>query len=570
MGLPERQSVLSRIHTSIQRVILDQVPPLSRSVAVQSCAWVGLLSLGLLAGRGPLLSGWLVAALVLLLIAAAVGVLATNDQSAPMWAPAALVAWPVMAPSVAAALDAPGARMVVMSMPPVTAALAVWWLTLIGSVRRWVAVMSTLTVVGAVIADLTFRDPYREQYCHPLCAPNPWVTAHRPAITSSMQWLVAATVGVAIAMSVRAAIVARPPAWRACMTAAILSLAALVGVAGVRRLRSAPGSGIAAAWSAVELLAIALAVVAALTPVAGELMGRRRVGQWVDGIEGATAAGGVIGMLRHELGDPTLRLVGATDEASRDDGRATTGFWRGGRVVAVVEHRPESTDRLRALATSPVVAALENDALVATAHTQLAELRSARRSVVERGDAATRRLQRDLHDGAQQRLIVLGLELSALADRSAGPQRARLEQAALDAGAALTGLRHIAHRDLPPVLDEQGLAEALTSFAEDTSVPIGLHIGALVGRRFAPDIERAAFRFVTASADLVMTDGRALTVTAEIDRAGASELVVTTVASGAGIDDRTADEDRVGAAGGLLRAWIEGGAVRYEARFPCA
>lgn len=569
VAITERLSVLTRIRVFGKRAILGRVPSLHRSVPVRVGAWVGLLALGLIAGRGPLLAPWLAAGLTCLLVATALAALVTADRPDPLWAPAALVGWPVLANPVAASLDDPAARLVAMSLAPMTVVFGAWWLTEMGVLRRPHALLTTVVATTAVVADVAFRDPYREQYCHPLCAPNPWVIAHRPGITDPMQWLVAATVAAVIVSCIRSIAATRPSFPRTVTILAIVTVAGLVGIASVRRRHQAPGSGLATSWVAIELFVLATAVAATLAPAVAGLLGRRRVARWIDVIEGADAAGGVVALLRQELDDPTVSIVDGAAHGATAAGRGTTAFSRSGRVVVTLEHRRESAERLRAMATSPVVAALENDALVDVAQRELSELRAARRAVVERSDDARRRLQRDLHDGAQQRLIVLGLELSTLAEGLSGPDRRRLDQAAADASAALTGLRRVAHGDLPPVLDEHGLAEALTSLAEESAVVIDLRVGSIAGRRFSTEVERAAYRFVTGSADLCALDGDDMTVTATVDARGEGTLVVATSTTGSTLSDRSADEDRVSAAGGSLGATVCNGRLHYEAVFRC-
>jgi signal transduction histidine kinase len=232
--------------------------------------------------------------------------------------------------------------------------------------------------------------------------------------------------------------------------------------------------------------------------------------------------------------------------------------------VAVLEHSQRSSERLRAALTPPVIAALENEMLLSTATTQLEELRSARRLVVARGDQTRRRLERDLHDGAQQRLLALGLHLGRLAERAEGPERLDLGAAVDHAACALVNLRHLAHGAVPPLLEEAGLHEALTSLAEETPVALVLDIDAIAARRFDAELELAAHRLIAGSA-------------VDAFNAGAPDLIVSatltpvlTIRTQYPSDRHRAridDEDRVGAAGGQLVSTHNAGVVIHEARF---
>ena len=107
---------------------------------------------------------------------------------------------------------------------------------------------------------------------------------------------------------------------------------------------------------------------------------------------------------------------------------------------------------------------------------------------MERGDEARRRLERDLHDGAQQRLLALGMQLSALSQRVGDEERARLDAAVDHATLALASLRRLAHGAVPPLLDDAGLFEAIMSLAEQTDLALVLDIGPIAGRRFGPEV----------------------------------------------------------------------------------
>ena len=145
--------------------------------------------------------------------------------------------------------------------------------------------------------------------------------------------------------------------------------------------------------------------------------------------------------------------------------------------VAALVHDPALLER-RALLTSAGAAArlaLENERLQAELRAQVAELRVSRARIVSVGDDERRRLERDLHDGAQQRLLSLGLALQ-LARTRLGPETngaaELLAEADEELRAALDELRDLARGIHPAVLTEHGLSAALQSLAERSRVPV--------------------------------------------------------------------------------------------------
>ena len=148
--------------------------------------------------------------------------------------------------------------------------------------------------------------------------------------------------------------------------------------------------------------------------------------------------------------------------------------------------------------------ALENERLQAEVRARLEELRTSRARIVESADAERKRLERDLHDGAQQRLVGLALsvrlaraQLSRTADAAT---LAPLEEAEAELRLAVTELRELAHGIFPAVLADEGLAAAIEALAEEGRIPI--RIGSLPEGRFAPAVETAAYTVVAEAAGL--------------------------------------------------------------------
>ena len=186
------------------------------------------------------------------------------------------------------------------------------------------------------------------------------------------------------------------------------------------------------AWQAAALVVLALGVV--LAWVRGR-RARDEVARLVVELGEAPAPGGLRDALARALGDPELQLAYPLDEGRQVDaaglaielpqgnGRAVTPLVRGGRPVAVLGHRAALLDDPGLLEEVGTAArlALDHERLQAELRAQLEALRASRARAVETGDAERRRLERDLHDGAQQRLVVLSLGLRLLGDQL-GPQ----------------------------------------------------------------------------------------------------------------------------------------------------
>jgi signal transduction histidine kinase len=140
--------------------------------------------------------------------------------------------------------------------------------------------------------------------------------------------------------------------------------------------------------------------------------------------------------------------------------------------------------------------------LVATAianHESRSDLAESRARIVRAGDEARRRFERDLHDGAQQRLVSLGLELRSAAatvppDR--GALRSSLARVATGLNDVLDSLRELSRGLHPAVLSEDGLSPALSSLALRSAVPVDLRVD-LGSERFDQPVEVAAYYVVS-------------------------------------------------------------------------
>jgi signal transduction histidine kinase len=173
-------------------------------------------------------------------------------------------------------------------------------------------------------------------------------------------------------------------------------------------------------------------------------------------------------------------------------GAAVAGLW-----LPLLTVYPVATALLGVLLVVRLRARRLTDAnarLQAEVEAQLEEVRASRARIVEAGDRERRRVERDLHDGAQQRLIALSLELrvarSRLGAEGAPDLRDSLDRAAAEAQAALVELRDLALGIHPLILTESGLGEAVESLADRTPVDVSVDVGS---ERYPPAVEGAAY-----------------------------------------------------------------------------
>ena len=215
-------------------------------------------------------------------------------------------------------------------------------------------------------------------------------------------------------------------------------------------------------------------------------------------------------------------------DALPEDGRARSPIGHDHREVGVLLHDPalaQRPDVLRPVLDAAAVA-VELGRLRVELRLQLAEVESSRTRIAQAGYEERRRLERDLHDGAQQRLVTLGIVLRRLQRSLPGEARilAPAFDAAVDEVAATIGdLRTIAAGLRPPRLDE-GLTAALEDLARAAAVPVELEA---TGDRAPPDVEAVAYYIACEALTNAVKHGAPSRVTVQTTRtAEALRLVV--------------------------------------------
>jgi len=261
-----------------------------------------------------------------------------------------------------------------------------------------------------------------------------------------------------------------------------------------------------------------------------------------------------------------------------DRRKATTLIDREGAHVAALIHAPALDDEpeLLAAVTAAAGIALENARLHAELRARLEELRGSRARILDAGQTERKRLERNLHDGAQQRLIALSLELGLWEEglRDDPEARKRLHRARGEIATSLEELRAVARGLHPAVVSGHGLEVALEQLAARAAVPVRLQVD--VASRLPERLEVAAFYLVSESLANVGKHAQASSASVELARAG-GRVVIEIVDDGVGGADTERGSglrglaDRVEVLGGRLRIWSpSGGGTRLRAEIPCA
>ena len=267
----------------------------------------------------------------------------------------------------------------------------------------------------------------------------------------------------------------------------------------------------------------------------------------------------------------------AVELPSVDDRRAMTVIDLKGAPVAALLHDPSLEDEpeLLSAVTAAAGIALENTRLQVELRARLDELRGSRARIVEVADRERQKLERNLHDGAQQRLVALSLELSLLEGELEGERaHERLERVRLEIAASLDELRAVARGIHPAVVSAHGLGVALEQLAALAPVPVRMTVG--VEERLPEALEVAAYYLVCESLANLGKHAEASSATVAVSRTNGTVVVEVTDDGIGGADTERGTglrglADRVEALGGRLRIWSpSGGGTRVRAEIPCA
>jgi signal transduction histidine kinase len=341
----------------------------------------------------------------------------------------------------------------------------------------------------------------------------------------------------------------------------------------------------------VAFVAFGTVPLAILAGIVRGRLARASVAELLHELETARTPGALRDALRHALGDPTLRLAywvsdsrGFVDLRGRPfelpwegSNQVATRVERDGRCVAAIVHDASLRDapELLEAVTSAAGLALENERLQAELRSHLDELRESRARIVEAGDAERRRLERNLHDGAQQRLVAMSLRLRLIEAKigtdpeGAAPIVAELREELTE---ALEELRELARGIHPAILSDRGLRPALEAAAARSPVPVELSTPA---ERLPPPVEAAIYYVVSEALANVAKYARASSVTVEVARANGRVVAAIADDGVGGADPSTGSglrglADRVAALDGRLHVdSAPARGTRIHVELPC-
>ena len=233
---------------------------------------------------------------------------------------------------------------------------------------------------------------------------------------------------------------------------------------------------------------------------------RSRIARYALDIGRTAGVGNLRDILAAELRDPTLqlayplhdgRLVDAAGASTTKGGgtSATTALVHEHSTIAVLTHSPNLDHGLVEGVVSAAGLALDNERLSAQVRAQVAELAASQLRIIEAGDIERRRLERDLHDGAQQRLVALMLTLRLnLATATTHEDDEQIDAAIATLREVIAAVRRLAAGIYPAVLADAGLRGGLAALAEESSFP--LRVRAVPVRRLPADVETAAYHLI--------------------------------------------------------------------------
>jgi signal transduction histidine kinase len=457
-----------------------------------------------------------------------------------------------------------------------------------GAVARVLVPVVYLEAALAALGLALFRKPFFDPDCWANCTDNLLLVRSLPHLARGIEvedrWFTAAAAAALVAICARRLLRDSWPARRALLPVALptilLAVTVIAHAIALQRMPlEDPSDPVFDAIFLIGCVGVLLLAAGLVWAAIRTRVQQRAVARIATSLGQAPPPGSLQAALAQAVGDPKLQITYWLRDAEHyvdaigrpvaepvtAPGRTVTTLLRDGRRIAVVSHTAALPDLERELGAA-IRLALENERLQAEELAQLDQLRASRVRIVETGDSERRRLERDLHDGAQQQLLALSYDLrlartQADTDGDA-PTGSLLTEAIGQAQAALGELRDLAHGIYPAILAEAGLTPALASLADAAPLPVQIHDAA--EGRYPAVVETCAYLLVAeALDDAAGRDASHATVSVVQD---GGRLVVTVDDDGT---DRAATmvqlADRVGALDGGLA--VE--PTRLRAELPC-
>jgi len=408
--------------------------------------------------------------------------------------------------------------------------------------------------------------------------------------------LVQATIGTLVAAISIVVLVVRwqsaSAALRFAITPVIWAGVATSGAQVLHHLSFALGVSLGPIPALLLDLVLALMAVAFLLGVARTRFARSAVADLVTELGHSPAPGELRAALARAVRDPSLEIAywlpaeerfvdssGKSTAMPREgDLRVATMVERAGRRVAALVHDPAVTDDeslVRAVAAAAGLQ-LENERLQAELRSQLEEVRASRARIVEATQDERRRIERNLHDGTQQRLVSIAMTLG-LADAKvptdAGAARSLIAEARTGLSAALEELRELSQGIHPGILTERGLGKAVDELALRMHLPIEVDVR--LSARLPSPVETAAYYVISEALTNVAKHARANRARVRVGREDGQALIAISDDGRGGADASVGSglrglRDRVEALGGRLVVESPlGEGTNIEVEIPC-
>lgn len=388
--------------------------------------------------------------------------------------------------------------------------------------RGYVAFLSAYFVVLAVVGHL-FEDP------RPGCqeCPASFMLIRPDAELNDLIWGVGQVgnlilVGVLVALIIRkrnsssqaARRALSPVIWALWPIALALVLAFLEPLVGF-------GESGGKAVLMIERLALIAFPAALVVGIVRSRLDQARVGDLALALEDAITSTELEARIGEAMGDPTARLVflsergdglidtrGRTIHVGADRSQAVIRAGDGTDIGAIV-YDPAVDETLAASVSAAATLAVRNEGLRAELRRHLLEVERSRERIAEAAMDERRRIERDLHDGAQQGLLALGARLGSIRGKADGEMGRLLDEAIEDLRSTVDSLRDLARGVHPPILTDRGLAPAIETLAERSPVPVHVDVEP---DRFRPAVEAAAYFLVAEALTNAARHARATSV----------------------------------------------------------
>jgi hypothetical protein len=409
----------------------------------------------------------------------------------------------------------------------------------------------TFASVAAILARQLFRDPFRERRCLPACVTNPDLITRAPDVVRVSEIVLAVISLAVVPMTARRVWTTRRSSAVAVASLALCGLLAVWAVHLLQEPRPQPDDNTDRIVFVVEVAAVVSAAAAHGWASVDLVLTRQRIRRFTRSLSDAGDLAAITARIRTAVGEPDLKVE--LGEATRRvrPGAASTTVVRGGRTVATIHHRPGSRGRVAAAVTPSIALALETQLVLSDANAQVIELERSRAASVHVTDESRRNLERNLHDGAQQRLLVVGMHLANACNE--GPLGSQRQSAASLVADALQELRRIGRGDAA-IIAELGLADAVTSLAGSSDLPVRtqtLSCGEADHDCWPQTPATTTYRLLVAAL-IEAQQGAATGLSAAFRCCGASQGHTVSIDHDGAPTDRSSQRDRVLAAGGRI------------------